>query len=184
MKFISIDVETTGLDSEWCQVLEIGAVAWEIGKGQIGKPFQCLLKHEKIVGDPYALWMNRDLLRILADNPRELVPPESVACLFRDWRNSLDKVSLDFMGSKPFNAAGKNFASFDAGFLKKLLGFFELNPWRRRILDPSILYVETGDKTLPDTATCLTRCGHDSTVAHMAVEDALTVCHLLEAKLA
>ncbi len=176
MKIISIDVETTSLDPESGQILEIGAVAWELGKGQIGDPFQCLLKHKQLVGQPYALWLNRDLLKYMVDNPDELVYPYKASIYFRDWR-------LDLGIKKLFNAAGKNFASFDAGFLKKLDCFYEFNPWRNRILDPSILYVQKGDEALPNTVDCLLRSKCEPPfIEHRAVEDALTVCRLLEEK--
>ena len=68
MKYISIDVETTGLNPETCQILSIGAVIEDTQKQldfeEIPK-FHCtILKNERdiISGEIYALNMNRDLI--------------------------------------------------------------------------------------------------------------------------
>ena len=50
---ISIDLETTGLNSETCQILEIGAVTSE------GETFHCYVDNGLIQGEPYALQLNQ-----------------------------------------------------------------------------------------------------------------------------
>ena len=71
MKFISIDVETTGLDPENCQILSIGAV---IEDTHLPIPFEDLpkfhavIKRENVSGSIFALNMNRDLIQAMKDH--------------------------------------------------------------------------------------------------------------------
>jgi oligoribonuclease len=68
MKYISIDIETTGLDPENCQILSIGAVI-EDTLNQL--PFEELpkfhgvIKRENVSGSLFALNMNRDLIETI-----------------------------------------------------------------------------------------------------------------------
>jgi oligoribonuclease len=68
MKYISIDIETTGLDPENCQILSIGAVI-EDTLNQL--PFEDLpkfhgvIKRENVSGSLFALNMNRDLIETI-----------------------------------------------------------------------------------------------------------------------
>lgn len=71
MKFISIDVETTGLDPENCQILSIGAV---IEDTHLPIPFEDLpkfhavIKRENVSGSIFALNMNRDLIQAMKNH--------------------------------------------------------------------------------------------------------------------
>lgn len=70
MKYISIDIETTGLDPENCQILSIGAV---IEDTHLPIPFEDLpkfhavIKRENVSGSIFALNMNRDLIQAMKD---------------------------------------------------------------------------------------------------------------------
>lgn len=65
MKFISIDVETTGLERDRYQILSIGAILEDTTKKlpfeEIPK-FHAAILHNEITGSPYALNMNKDLI--------------------------------------------------------------------------------------------------------------------------
>ncbi len=68
MKYISIDIETTGLDPEKCQVLSIGAVIEDTNdiKPLADLPtFHGVVLPNRIEGDPYAINLNRDLLQTI-----------------------------------------------------------------------------------------------------------------------
>jgi DNA polymerase III epsilon subunit-like protein len=71
MKYISIDIETTGLDPENCQILSIGAV---IEDTHLSIPFEDLpkfhavIKRENVSGSIFALNMNRDLIQAMKDH--------------------------------------------------------------------------------------------------------------------
>jgi hypothetical protein len=80
------------------------------------------------------------------------------------------------LNPKDVQAAGKNFASFDARFLALLPGFADLIKFRHRVIDPAILFWRPlEDERLPDSKACSERAGDDGNVAHTAVQDALAV---------
>ena len=55
-KYVSLDIETTGLNPENCQVLEIGAVI-DDGTTPIEEcpTFHCYVDHGLILGEPFAV---------------------------------------------------------------------------------------------------------------------------------
>jgi DNA polymerase III epsilon subunit-like protein len=65
MKYISIDIETTGLDSERYDVLSIGAIIEDTNNKlpyeELPK-FHAAIKRQEITGSPFAINMNRDLI--------------------------------------------------------------------------------------------------------------------------
>jgi DNA polymerase III epsilon subunit-like protein len=65
MKYISLDVETTGLDPERCQILSIGAIIEDTKNplpfDDIPK-FHCAILHNEITGSPFAINMNRKIV--------------------------------------------------------------------------------------------------------------------------
>ena len=65
MKYISIDIETTGLDSERYDVLSIGAIIEDTNNklpyDELPK-FHAAIKRQEITGSPFAINMNRDLI--------------------------------------------------------------------------------------------------------------------------
>lgn len=71
MRYISIDIETTGLDPENCQILSIGAV---IEDTHLPIPFEDLpkfhavIKRENVSGSIFALNMNRDLIQAMKNH--------------------------------------------------------------------------------------------------------------------
>jgi len=182
LPYVSIDIETTGLDPATCQTLELGAVIddWKTPIDQL-QQFRRVLTYETVTGNPYAMALNAGLLKQIA-NPVPLEPsagwafckPEELGEQFAQWikANGLDPLSLQ--------AAGKNFASFDMQFLYRLPGFTGVVKFRHRVLDPAILYWRPlEDERLPDSKTCYERAGLDGKVAHTAVEDALAVVRLV-----
>jgi len=79
-----------------------------------------------------------------------------------------------------FNAAGKNFGSFDQKFLERLPRWKQIFRIRNRILDPAILYVDwENDDSLPGLSKCKERGGFNPHVTHNAVDDAMDVVALL-----
>lgn len=69
--YVSIDIETTGLDPNTCQVLEVGAVIddWRTPVDQLPR-FRRVLVHDEVHGNPYAMWLNSNLLKQLANVPK------------------------------------------------------------------------------------------------------------------
>lgn len=205
MKYVSIDIETTGLDAEKHQVLSIGAV---IEDTQNQQPIENLPKfhvaiiRETIVGSLYAINMNMDLIENInlyvgldSEEKHELeiitgmkfLKEEDVVVHFYNWlaENGIVEDKTPFtVKSQPIpchlNVAGKNFGTFDKLFLEKLPRWKQLIRVRQRILDPSILFVKwIKDESLPSLSTCKDRANIPGIVTHDALEDAIDVVNLL-----
>jgi oligoribonuclease (3'-5' exoribonuclease) len=186
LPYLSIDIETTGLDPETCQILEIGAVYDNWTKPIHELPtFHCYVEHKQITGTPFALALNASILRKLdaelhhkvGENPNKgdrFVYPDAVAEKMTDWLRG-----CGWDTATPITPAGKNFASFDRQFLKRLPDFERLVRLHHRTLDPATLYWWPTDEKLPDSKTCYERAGMDGKVAHTALEDALGVVQLI-----
>lgn len=177
--YVSIDIETTGLDPEVCQILEIGAVFedWETPIDKLST-FDCYVKNTPVVGEPFALSMpnNVKILRAIATGETDvpIMLPEQAVHSLRIWLSE-----VGYQEGKKFTPAGKNFGSFDLQFLKKLPGWGTHIKMKHWVIDPGMLYWQPGDLTVPDTATCLKRAGHEKVVSHEAVEDARDVIMLV-----
>ena len=177
--YVSIDIETTGLDPERDQILEIGAVIedWETPIEELPK-FHCYVKHEVITGSAYALSMHPKILRRIATEEGDFryLTPSEVARDFRTW---LEARGID-SEKRHVVPAGKNFASFDRQFLRRLPQWDELIPMTHRCVDPGMLYWNPKtDDSIPNTLTCMKRAGIAGEVAHTALEDALVIVDLV-----
>ena len=182
MKYVSIDIETTGIDPELDQVIEIGAVIDDLSNPQ---PIDKLMTYRKYVvhtrysGSPYALWLNSQALKNIPDrNPDyTYLPPEDIAESLFSFLSS----EFPVQGNKVrLVVAGKNFGSFDRLFLTKLPKMNKLISFRHRAIDPAMLYFDPKvDAELPSSKLCLDRAGIGGEVAHTAVEDAKMIIKLV-----
>lgn len=177
--YVSIDIETTGLNPDTCQILEFGAVL-ENGLGPVeGLPsFRCYLLHDEIRGEPAALAMNAGILSKLSQGSQgwgsDFLRPDDVGIEFRAW---LDRY---FHIGQWVVAAGKNVSGFDLPFLRKLPGFSKHVPFHHRTIDPVPYYWKPQtDQYPPSTQLCMERAGIPGEVAHTTVEDARTVIKLI-----
>jgi len=185
MKYISIDIETTGLDPNTCQVVEIGAVIDDMKTPLTQLPiYRYRVKRAIYSGQPYALAMHSHLFTDLAeldygyhDGSNDIVSSEKCfgGC-FAAW---LDEHKIE----TPYTVAGKNFAIFDARFLSRMYRVNELTPWHHCILDPGSMYARVGDDIVPNMKVCIERAGIDISnipgKPHTAIHDALVVCALI-----
>lgn len=184
MRYFSIDIETTGLDPEKDQILEIGIIYDDLNKKRREdelKGFHCYIEHERTEGNIYAICLNNKILERIKNKEKgylylkkEGVVEEILDFLRRIKYNNSDRMVL----------AGKNVASFDLKFLERLPGWKENIKVHHRVLDPGMLYVTKEDEVPPDLKKCKVRAGFSSVeVSHTALEDALDVVNLLRAKL-
>jgi hypothetical protein len=182
--YVSIDLETTGLNENYAQILEIGAVIddWKSPLAELPRfqtyiqPLDQYGKEQFVYGSPFALALNAGILRKLVSGDANLTITRDVDVgpIFARW---LTEHGIDPLHVNP---AGKNFASFDLQFFKQIDGFDKHVNFRHRTIDPAMYYwLPDVDSGLPDTKNCLKRAGLDDTVAHTAVEDCLSVIQLV-----
>jgi len=188
MRYLSIDLETTGRYAEWCQILEIGAVLDDTSWPEViddglfgGRPWlHGYVVHERVVGEPYALMMNADAIKRIARREDyqqyKFWTPEEAACELMDF------VVVNFPTGK-VTAAGKNFNGFDRLFLRQLpeMSDFLERRFHHRAFDPALLYFREGDQELPGLQQCLLRAGIQNKVMHTACEDAYQVIQSIRA---
>ena len=174
LKYVSIDIETTGLDPETCQILEFGAIIedWKSPVANLPR-FRRVLKYDEIVGEPYGLSMNAELLKFIGSTP----VGGDILCHPNDLEESF---TLWLLGNgfslKNVQAAGKNFGTFDLQFLRRL---FRTVTFNHRVIDPGLLYWRDEDAGLPSTKVCMERAEIEGKVAHTAVEDAEAVIKMI-----
>lgn len=179
MRYVSIDIETLGLDPDHCDVIEFAAVI-----DDFKTPLEALPKYHCYVtrpdktyrGEPYAMSMHPIILRRIAELEMGFtyMPHDCLAEDFDLWlfQNRLKSKIV---------VAGKNFAAFDMRFLRPL-GFGAIK-FCHRFLDPGSMYFDPEiDEVPPDTKECLRRAGITTEVAHTAYEDALDVVRLIRHK--
>ena len=177
MKYVSVDLEMTGLDEETCQIIEIGAVVDDTShETPIDKlpTFHCYVTHPVYQGEPFALHMHADTFNKLHHRPEgwRYESVDNIAMAFQSW------VEKHFEGKRA-TIAGKNFMSSDMNFLKKLPRF-EKTQFKHRCIDPAMKFWRPKtDKEIPNLKTCMERAGIPGEVTHTALEDAFQVIKLL-----
>lgn len=181
MIYVSIDTETSGL-GEQSQILEFAAVIENTEKDLCVDElpwFHCYLKHDIIVGEPFALAMNSDILYKIATSDVNKLKPEELGFEFSTFllQNGFF-INKEITPAVKVIAAGKNFASFDRQKLEKLPEFSKYIKFHHRVVDPSILFYKEGDLELPNSKLCMERAGLDGEVAHNALDDAKMVIRL------
>lgn len=176
--FLSLDIETTGLDPSCHQIIQIGGVLhtdWTTPLRELAN-FEFLVRYEEgLYVSPGAYVMNRDLIeKIMAGK------------LGISYHNAIDVIQqflaqeIDNFDGK-ITLAGKNLGSFDLQFLKRLPEFDVLD-FGHRYLDPGLLYWNPDtDRKPPSLQECLRRAGFEPEVHHTAKADALDVIKVIRA---
>lgn len=181
MKYVSIDIETTGLNPETCDVLEIAAVVEDTNHPEVPVHelpwFHCYVDKHSYQGEPYALSMHGEIFRRIAKREKPhayLLPEDAVTQLFVFLNRTLGI-------EKNFPAAGKNFSNLDKPFLHRLTkSASQILSFHHRVIDPAMFYWNpTEDVELPSSKVCLERSGVGGGVAHTALADAQMVIHLV-----
>ena len=188
MKYVSIDLETTGLYPG--QILQFAAVLDDLRQPEVPvEELPCLnllVDSLEYSGQPYALWLNGDLLQELAkdhDNGTVIAlrghnaivtEPHRITSQLTKWLadNNYDQ--------KKLVCAGKNFAGFDLKFLEAVNPDFAFDcRLHHRSLDVGLAYLRPDDTEPPSMAECCRRAGLNDTVTHDAVDDARLVIKLI-----
>ena len=184
MRYVSLDLETSGSNPARHQILELAAVV-EDSRHPLplaGLPaFRRVVRHPEYAGTAGAIALNARLFEELArpePNPELCTPAELLPQLrefllrhgFRPDKHDCVRVTM----------AGKNIGVFDLGFLKELPGWGSLVGADPAMLDPAAFYLNwRKDSRLPSMSICKARAGLEREVAHEALADALDVVRLL-----
>lgn len=178
MRYLSIDIETTGLDPNKHQIIEFAAIFEDTS---IKTPIENLPYFTSLVKHPNYNWsleaykMNKEIFEEIATSRAR-----DVDFLWSDFMYWVTNVIKTPYVDKLI-VAGKNFASFDLRFIKRLPGYQSI--FHHRSIDPAIYYLDwEKDTVVPDLKTCLDRAGLNSNVKHRALGDAMQVIQLLRHK--
>lgn len=169
--YVSLDLETTGLKPQTCQVLEIGAV---VDLDGVTDPkdlptFRALIKHEKIVGEEYALNLNKLLIEEAMDSG--ITVDEAVSGLIA----FLEKVPRNDPTDPKIHFCGKNLSMFDLPFLRTIMNIDKFV--KHRVMDVGSLYYPYFGK-VPSLADVNELIYDNGKVAHTAVEDSINCINL------
>lgn len=185
MRYLSIDLETTGFDPLRCQVLEFAAVLEDTRRPEVPleelPSLRLVVHHELLTGQVGAFAMNARLLQEISEAeeknnlPADHCLPAEVLLRFADF---LDQQQVD--RKRALVAAGKNFAAFDLPFIQLLPGYGTLLHISNAVIDPALLYLQwQQDSRLPNMEACKRRAGLPEQVSHQALADARDVIALL-----
>ena len=124
--FIALDIETTGLDREQDQIIQIGATVYGAGRGA---QLMHYVKHRRYSGNAFALALNQKVFKHLANDEGVTI---EVAL------HSLEDFIKDYCCEKPY-PVGFNIASFDLRMIRDAWDYWEgrasdnfvkaLGPW-------------------------------------------------------
>lgn len=194
MKYVSIDIETTGLDRELDQVLQLALVIEDTNKTSGVEVedlpfFEGLVRYDRISGQAFALTMNAAIIEALAKvgtssneaalRGRRVKIYHNVESLIGSAIDFLDE-HLECAGEPPLEkrdyvVAGKNVAGFDLPFLPVRFR----RCFHHRVIDVGSVALGARGKLwkgnrIPGLADL-----HDGKMTHDALEDARVVVRLL-----
>lgn len=199
MRYVSIDLETTGLDPRLDQVLQVALVLEDAAHPEVPveqlPAFECLVLRDRYEGSPFALALNHEILRALAGPfkrgdatntlGRQLVTTElrgrrievlSDAAWEKEAARWLDAFGVT--AKSRITVAGKNAAGFDLRFL---VDGGPLTPlFHHRVLDPGSVFFDERAACLPSLDDLKKALGL-GTVSHDALDDARDVIRVLRA---
>ena len=208
MIYLSIDIETTGLDPKIHSIIELAAILDNNSEvlaeklpylrllipsrsGDYNVSAKCLEMHKflwpKLNLGREALISEQSHIETKPLGPYEIMYSD---CDVDDLSTRAcypDRIvdSLMWWLQKEQNIkekltiAGKNYALFDRLFIPGI----DRLPAHRRILDPGPMYVTINDREVPSMQECLNRANLIQTKGHTAYGDALDVVNLIRAKL-
>jgi hypothetical protein len=160
MRTVSIDLETTGLDPDTCEIIEFAAVLDNGDGTPVGElaTFRFRVKKPTYRGEPYALSMHSELFKEIAEAQCDhQVKDDMVGQPFLLGRAFGGWLTRNGVPSHNFNVIGKNFANFDARFLNRMATGRSCFQWNHRILDPASMFVHRRDTAVPSTKECIDR---------------------------
>lgn len=164
--YLSLDVETTGVDVHKVHVLQLSAVY------DNGQPLEALPTFDAVIawpeisyGEPYAMNLNKHLLERASLNDN-VVRLGDAKANFTTWLEQVQPQGK-------ITVAGKNAAGFDLPILTNSVNGFFFRRFLRRVLDPGSMFTEYFDH-IPTLDEINKLVGGD-VVTHDALKDAFDV---------
>lgn len=195
MKYISIDIETTGLNPDVNQMIEFAAVLEDTENPLPveGLPqLRILLPHDEYIINSYCIKLHSELFKTLGKltySEWETLGGDFYSVRFSKIfvesyaRKRLCKIFTSWLEANGYSdkkivVAGKNFNGFDANFLKNYMPTIKFH---HRVLDPMALFIKSTDKLPPSLDECAKRAGvsFKEDGYHTALSDAMMVIELL-----
>lgn len=174
-----LDLETSGLSSDYNQILEIGIVEVKDGVVNYDNMFHCYIDHPRIT---YSF----STLKKFGDRIKDRKP--DVRVLSEDSAsNSLKTFMRKHSAPNTAILGGKNVGIFDSRFLDKWIGAEVMRGYiKHRIIDIGNLYGHPKDSCPPSLGECLVRARWfgingrfiNQLVGHTALEDAFQCAEL------
>lgn len=198
MKYVSLDLETTGLDPYSHSIIEFALVVDDLKNPRPVETLPAItgyVSHETdLIWSLPAAIMFKDRMEeyqaaekipanMVAERILGFLPAFVIPDFPKKSRDSNFNPVKDLIDRK-VTFAGKNFASFDKQFLAGLpINEQLMSIIHHRSFDPGSLYFDPKiDDTLPSTEECKKRAGLKGKVAHKALDDAMDVVRLIRAK--
>jgi oligoribonuclease len=180
LRYAAIDVETTGLDPDTCQIIELAVVVetdWTTPVDQL-PTLHLLVEHEEYAGSAVAIAMNA---RVFAELAKNSMRRATSTVTGDELILGIEAFLAEHLGPAPWVAGGKNAGTFDLRFLRRLPDF-DPGTFRHRVIDPAVLWTNPAtDAVPPDLPTCLNRAGLTNDRPHHPVSDCRAVIELVRA---
>jgi hypothetical protein len=185
MKYVSLDLETTGIEDKRPEnILMLSMVVedtLDIQPLEKLSNFTCFIKQDNIQGETYALSMNSWILDIISGRSINLTEIPVIQPELITWKINQ---FLDYyfgIGNNKIILAGKNVGNFDYQFLPSQIQ----KRFSHAMIDPGPIFLDfLKDKKVPDLKTCKLRSGINTEVSHDAYKDALDTIAVLRTKYA
>lgn len=182
MKYLSIDIETTGLLPLTHQIIMISAVVEDTFVNtdvEYLPHFTRYVKHEQYIGEAKALSMNYWIFdEILSDKP--MFPVVSQELMYEEFQ-----IFVEEHFSKKVMLAGKNVGSFDLQFIKQYCPWDNealVNKFSHRILDVGPYCMKSDDEEILNLSDLLLRYKLGKASSHNAQDDARDVIRVIRAR--
>ncbi len=180
MKYVSLDLETTGIEDKSPKNILMVSLVVEDPRNMVPLDmlphFTCFVRYPTISGEPYALAMNGWILDIISgrkDN-KTGYPIYNQGEWIAEANKFLSHHFGDIEGKIP--VAGKNVGTFDLKFMPEALQ----RRFSYKVIDPAMKFTDLlNDDKVAGLETCKKRAGLEPVVSHDAREDALDVISVL-----
>lgn len=193
MKYLALDVETTGLEPQTCDILQIGLVIDDLAKMEPLDTLPSLRIWCK--NSDHLVWNGGTIKFHMTDKKHsegflanwfDAVENQITATYEQAYDDIVYFLGQNGMLStkRSVNVAGKNVGVFDLPFLQsKMPQLFDAVRISSRTIDPSLHFWRLGDIHVPSLDVCLLRAGFKDEVSHDALDDAFDIVRLVRVAL-